>query len=193
MCGEERKKLVESLIRKGNIRSRNVIDAMLAVPREKFVPPEILNLAYQDSPQSIGCGQTISAPHMVGIMAERLELEPGMKVLEIGAGSGYHAAVIAQMVGDGGHVYTIESNAYTILSCLSPIFQSLSPILENFNLPLIGFSFFSSNSKLIFCITWERGHPCPPLNKRSLQKMRAGMPALQKEEKFICYYLSNLV
>lgn len=64
--------------------------------------------AYVDTPLPIGEGQTISAPHMVAIMAEQLELKDGMKVLEIGAGSGYHAAVCAEIVGTEGHIYTIE-------------------------------------------------------------------------------------
>lgn len=61
-----------------------------------------------DEPLPIGEGQTISAIHMVGIMAELLEVEEGMKILEIGAGSGYHAAVLAELVGDNGVIYSIE-------------------------------------------------------------------------------------
>jgi protein-L-isoaspartate(D-aspartate) O-methyltransferase len=108
MYEQEREGLVASLIRKGDIRSQNVIEAMRNVKRELFVPIEIRHLAYKDSPQTIGHNQTISAPHMVGIMAERLDLKNGQKVLEIGAGSGYHAAVIANIVGAEGHVYTVE-------------------------------------------------------------------------------------
>lgn len=81
---------------------------MKRVPREEFIPPEIRDEAYVDTPLPIGEGQTISAPHMVAIMAERLQLKPGLKVLEIGAGSGYHAAVCAEIIAPDGHMYTIE-------------------------------------------------------------------------------------
>jgi protein-L-isoaspartate(D-aspartate) O-methyltransferase len=104
----ERKRLVDSLKRRGYITKAEVISAMLKVPRHLFVPKEIESHAYIDCPQPIGSGQTISAPHMVGIMAEKLDLKPGQKVLEVGGGSGYHAAVVAQIVGTTGHVYSIE-------------------------------------------------------------------------------------
>jgi protein-L-isoaspartate(D-aspartate) O-methyltransferase len=83
---------------------------MEAVPRELFVLPGDAKQAYVDTPMSIGLGQTISAPHMVGIMVEELNLEPGHRVLEVGAGSGYHSAVVAQIVGrlPKGRVYTVE-------------------------------------------------------------------------------------
>ncbi len=105
---EGRKKLVESLKRRGYITSRAVEEAILRVPREEFLPIGIREEAYVDSPLPIGEGQTISAPHMVAIMAENLILEPGHKVLEIGAGSGYHAAVCAEIVAPDGHVWTVE-------------------------------------------------------------------------------------
>jgi protein-L-isoaspartate(D-aspartate) O-methyltransferase len=104
----ERKRLVESLIRRGYISKPEVISAMMKIPRHLFVPKSIEGMAYHDCPQSIGEGQTISAPHMVGIMAEKLDLEKGQKVLEIGGGSGYHAAVVAEIVGKEGHIYSIE-------------------------------------------------------------------------------------
>ncbi len=105
---DERKKLVENLKRKGYVRSKSVEIALLKVPRHKFIPPNIRGQAYVDSPQPIGNGQTISAPHMVAMMVEELNLEKGMKVLEVGGGRGYHAAVIAEVVGKEGEVYTIE-------------------------------------------------------------------------------------
>ncbi|NYT02912.1 MAG: protein-L-isoaspartate(D-aspartate) O-methyltransferase [Methanosarcinales archaeon] len=85
-----------------------VIQAMSRVPRECFVPEELRAVAYEDRPLPIGCGQTISAPHMVAIMCEILDLREGMTVLEVGTGQGYHAAVMAELVGPSGHVYTIE-------------------------------------------------------------------------------------
>jgi protein-L-isoaspartate(D-aspartate) O-methyltransferase len=104
----ERKKLIDSLMRRKYISKPEVVSAMMKVQRHIFVPKEIERYAYNDSPQKIGSGQTISAPHMVGIMAEKLDLKPGHSVLEIGGGCGYHAAVVAEIVGEQGHVYSIE-------------------------------------------------------------------------------------
>ena len=86
---------------------------MRTVPRESFLPDRLRSDTYLDMPLSIGYGQTISAPHMVAIMCEYLKLEVGDKVLEVGAGSGYHAAVIAEIISPKhseklGHVYTVE-------------------------------------------------------------------------------------
>jgi len=105
---EQRVGLVESLKRRGYISTASVEAAMLRVPREEFLPESIRDDAYVDTPLPIGDGQTISAPHMVAIMVEHLDLRPGMKVLEIGAGSGYHAAVCAEIVGQDGRIYTVE-------------------------------------------------------------------------------------
>ena len=105
---EQRDRLVVSLKRRGYIKSPSVEKAMRRVPRDEFLPGDIRDEAYVDSPLPIGEGQTISAPHMVAIMAEQLDLSPGMKVLEIGAGSGYHAAVCAEIIAPDGHLYTIE-------------------------------------------------------------------------------------
>ena len=82
--------------------SEPVIMAMSRVPRELFVPEHLERRAYDDTPLPIGLNQTISAPHMVAIMCELLDLRPGMKVLEVGGGSGYHAAVMAVLVGPRG-------------------------------------------------------------------------------------------
>lgn len=103
-----REKLVDRLVRYGYLTKGDVISAMKKVPREHFVPERIRDLAYQDSPLQIGEGQTISAPHMVAIMVERLDLEKGHKVLEIGGGFGYHAAVVTEVIGEEGHVFTVE-------------------------------------------------------------------------------------
>ncbi len=103
---EGRKRLVEHLRRQGV--SEGVLTAMMQVKRHLFVPPYLSDQAYADYPLPIGEGQTISAPHMVAMMCDYLELKKGEKVLEIGAGSGYHAAVIAEMIGNEGHVYSVE-------------------------------------------------------------------------------------
>jgi len=110
---EKRIKLVEHLTKRDILTKPSVIKAMLKVPRHKFLPEGAIESAYIDSPLSIGMGQTISAPHMNAMMCELLELTEGEKVLEIGTGSGYHAALCAELVApkhtkNPGHVYTIE-------------------------------------------------------------------------------------
>lgn len=92
---------------RGNISDR-VVEAMERTPRELFVPESIRYMAYEDHPLPIGESQTISAPHMVAIMCDVLDLKEKMMVLDVGAGSGYHAAVMADLVGPEGHVYSIE-------------------------------------------------------------------------------------
>jgi len=110
---ESRRELVENLKDRGILTKEKVIDAMLKVPREKFIPETVKKSAYVDTPLSIGSGQTISAPHMNAMMCEILDLNEGDKVLEVGTGSGYHAALCAELVApegskNPGHVYTIE-------------------------------------------------------------------------------------
>ena len=105
-----RGRLINQLRRQigGGHISEQVLAAMGNVPRHLFVRESDISNAYEDYPLSIGHGQTISAPHMVGIMCSLLEIEKGMKILEIGGGSGYHAAVLAELTGHGGMVYSIE-------------------------------------------------------------------------------------
>jgi protein-L-isoaspartate(D-aspartate) O-methyltransferase len=105
---EERKKLVDKLSIYGYLKTEEVKNAMLKVPREEFIPPENREYAYIDQPLPIGEGQTISAPHMVAMICETLQLEKGMKILEIGAGFGYNAAVVAELIGPEGHLFTTE-------------------------------------------------------------------------------------
>lgn len=106
--GNERKRVVNSLVVEGYLSSNYVIEAMLRVPREEFVPPEYRRFSYHDTPLPIGYGQTISALHMVAVMTEKLQTIPGHRVLEVGTGSGYQAAVLGEIVGERGHVWTIE-------------------------------------------------------------------------------------
>ena len=103
---KKRDRLVKRLATRRNLSDRT-LDAIRAVPRHEFVPEAKQSAAYNDTPLPIGEGQTISAPHMVAIMAELLELTPGAEVLEIGTGCGYHAAVTAELVGPE-HVYSVE-------------------------------------------------------------------------------------
>jgi len=94
----------EHLMGRG-IRDRAVLDAMRQVPREEFVGDDIWSAAYEDYPLQIGEGQTISQPYIVAYMTEALELSPEDRVLEIGTGSGYAAAVLSRVVNT---VYTVE-------------------------------------------------------------------------------------
>ncbi|HIH44828.1 MAG TPA: protein-L-isoaspartate(D-aspartate) O-methyltransferase [Candidatus Methanoperedenaceae archaeon] len=102
----ERKRLIQTLRRRGI--SERVLAAMEKVPRHLFVTEKERRHSYEDYPLHIGSGQTISAPHMVAIMCDVLDIREGHKILEIGAGSGYHAAVMAELVGANGHVYAVE-------------------------------------------------------------------------------------
>lgn len=99
----------ESMVRQGiiayGIQSEAVIEAMRATPRHAFVPEDYLDQAYANHPLPIGFGQTISQPYIVALMSQELDLAPGDKVLEIGTGSGYQAAVLAEMDLE---VYSIE-------------------------------------------------------------------------------------
>ncbi len=97
--------MVQRQIADRGVRSEIVLDAMRKVPRERFLPGGDGIFAYDDSPLPIGQGQTISQPYIVAYMVEALDLEGGEKVLEIGTGSGYAAAVLAEIAGE---VYTIE-------------------------------------------------------------------------------------
>ncbi len=108
MFEEKRKNLVKKLESTGYLESKRVKQAFLNVTREDFVPESMKNSAYVDSPLQIGSGQTISAPHMIAIMCEALNLKEGQDVLEIGTGSGYHAAIVSKIIGGTGTVYSIE-------------------------------------------------------------------------------------
>jgi len=101
-----REKLADALEAERDISER-VVDAIRAVPRHAFVPEEHENQAYRDQPLPIGNDQTVSAPHIVAVMCDRLNLEAGEDVLEIGTGCGYHAAVMAELVG-ADHVFSVE-------------------------------------------------------------------------------------
>ncbi len=103
---EQRHALVDKLARRERL-SEETIAAMRAVPRHEFVPESSQDNAYSDRPLPIGEGQTISAPHMVAIMTDLLELSSGDRVLEIGTGCGYHAAVTAEVVGPA-NVFSVE-------------------------------------------------------------------------------------
>ncbi len=102
---DERKAMVEEQLRSRGIRSEAVLDAMARIPREEFLPAEYRSRAYEDGPLPIGYGQTISQPFIVALMTEQLEPASHHKVLEVGTGSGYQAAVLSGLVRE---VYSIE-------------------------------------------------------------------------------------
>ena len=102
---ETREEMVTEQIENRGITNQATLDAMRKVPRHKFVPPNLVDRAYDDGPLPIGYGQTISQPYIVAFMTEAINPKPGQKVLEIGTGSGYQAAVLAEIVDS---VFTIE-------------------------------------------------------------------------------------
>ncbi len=102
---ERRLEMVERQIRQRGVVDQRVLDVMRTVPRERFVPPDGARLAYEDTPLAIGFGQTISQPYIVAYMTEALNVQPAHRVLEIGTGSGYQAAVLGRLARE---VYTIE-------------------------------------------------------------------------------------
>jgi protein-L-isoaspartate(D-aspartate) O-methyltransferase len=101
----DREIMVKEQIEERGISNRLTLDALRKVPRHKFVPPYLIDQAYDDGPLPIGYGQTISQPYIVAYMTAAIDPKPGQKVLEIGTGSGYQAAILSEIVGK---VYTIE-------------------------------------------------------------------------------------
>ena len=105
LYAEARMAMVKTQIEPRGVKDKLVLDAMRTVARHRFVPPSLVERAYSDGPLPIGENQTISQPYIVALMTELLGLKGGEKVLEIGTGSGYQAAILAEIVE---HVYTIE-------------------------------------------------------------------------------------
>ena len=105
---EENERLVEYLISVGALKTPRIIEAFRKTPRHLFVRKDYLSHAYDDIPLPTYCGQTISQPYTVAIMTEALNPELGNKILEIGSGSGYQAALLAHCVGSKGKVITVE-------------------------------------------------------------------------------------
>lgn len=101
----QRRYMVERQLKSRGIRDPRVLEAMGRIPRELFVPEKYRHNAYCDEPIPIGCGQTISQPYITALMAQVLELQGAEKVLEVGAGSGYHAAVLGALAAE---VITVE-------------------------------------------------------------------------------------
>ena len=104
----ERARMVREDLAGRGVRDARVLSAMGRVPRERFVPAGYLDSAYGDHPLGIGCGQTISQPYIVALMTEMLRLRGGERVLEVGTGSGYQAAVLAELAAE---VFSVERHA----------------------------------------------------------------------------------
>src|SRR5690554_6761653 len=102
---QRREKMVDKQIYKRGIKHANTLDALRKVERHLFVSPRYKHMAYNDGPLSIGYGQTISQPYIVAYMTQIIDPKPEHKILEIGTGSGYQAAILAEIVDE---VYTIE-------------------------------------------------------------------------------------
>jgi protein-L-isoaspartate(D-aspartate) O-methyltransferase len=100
-----RREMVQTQMRQRNIRDERVLSALEEVPRELFVPLDHRHLAFEDCPLPIGGGQTISQPYIVALMVQELRVQGGHRVLDVGAGSGYQAAVLSRLAG---HVYAVE-------------------------------------------------------------------------------------
>jgi len=101
-------KLIEDLVKDGFLHSPRVIEAFKKIDRSNFVIEPVKNNAYVNSPLAIGFGQTISQPLTVAFMLEKLDVQPGHKVLDVGSGSGWTTALLAAIVGEKGKVYGIE-------------------------------------------------------------------------------------
>jgi protein-L-isoaspartate(D-aspartate) O-methyltransferase len=122
-----REKMVETQIKGRGVRDPRVLSALLKVERHRFVPEEYLNSAYFDQPLPIGEGQTISQPYIVALMTELLELKGNEKVLEIGTGSGYQAAILAELTKEVYTIEIIESLASTAKKRLAELgYQNIS-------------------------------------------------------------------
>lgn len=108
-AAEARRRLAQGLRAFPEVTDPRVVEAIASVPRERFMPKRVRHQAFDDTAVPIGQGQTISAPHMVAIMCSVLGIRPGDRILEVGTGSGYHAAVMAWLARPGGHVWTLET------------------------------------------------------------------------------------
>jgi len=118
-CRKERLEMVRRQIVGRGVKDSAVLAAMRTVPRHEFLPADLTDRAYEDRPHPIGLGQTISQPYIVALMTEMCELRGGERVLEVGTGSGYQAAVLAEIAG---RVYTVE--------ILEPLLRQAAETLE---------------------------------------------------------------
>ena len=130
---ESNKELVNFIRMKANRyldnikRDEKILDAMIVIDRMNFLPSSVKKFAYEDTPLSIGYNQTCSQPSMVAFMLDKLNIQPGNKILEIGAGCGYAAAIAAQLCKPDGFIYASE----IIPELVSQMRMNLAPYIEN--------------------------------------------------------------
>lgn len=159
---QEREEMVRTQLKgpgRTTITDKAVLSAMLRVPRHSFIPESEQQYAYWDSPVPIGYGQTISQPYIVALMTQALELKPGMKVLEVGTGSGYQAAVLAEITPE---VWTVE--------IVKPLFEKARSRLQDLGYntvqPILGDGYYGSETNAPFdriIVTCAALHVPPPL------------------------------
>lgn len=157
--------LVRELCAAGDITSPNVEAAFRAVDRTHFVPAEAQELAYRNHPLPIGSGQTISQPATVAIMLELLQVEVGMRVLEVGAGSGYVAALLSMLVGQGGKVVALER--------LPELVEQAKSNLAHYHLPQL--TVLEGDGSLGYA-------PAAPYQRIIVSAASAELPAALKEQ-----------
>jgi protein-L-isoaspartate(D-aspartate) O-methyltransferase len=126
---KERNRMVETQIASRGITDDQVLAVLRHVPRHCFVPQESVRYAYDDHPVQIGHGQTISQPYMVALMTEMLDLKPGDRVLEIGTGSGYQTAVLAELAAEVVSIERNESLAERARDCLEQLGYTNTTVL----------------------------------------------------------------
>ncbi|CUS98206.1 protein-L-isoaspartate(D-aspartate) O-methyltransferase [Candidatus Chrysopegis kryptomonas] len=161
---EERKAMVELLRRRG-IKDENVLRAMEKVPRHLFVPEAFIHYAYDDSALPIGCSQTISQPYTVAYMTEALEVKPGDKILEVGTGSGYQAAILAEM---GAQVFTIERYEELLKTALETLSKLGYKVIGTVGDGSIGWSEFAPYDGIIVTAA------APKLPKSLVKQLKVG-------------------
>jgi protein-L-isoaspartate(D-aspartate) O-methyltransferase len=152
-----REQMVKNQIAERDITDSSVLDAMKAVPRHEFIPDENKKQAYNDTPVPIGEGQTISQPYIVALMTESLELLKSDRVLEIGTGSGYQAAILAEIVDQ---VYTVEIIPGLYERAKGPLFAYSNIKMSNHD-GYHGWEEFAPFDKII--VTAAPDHIPPPL------------------------------
>ncbi|MGO9139304.1 MAG: protein-L-isoaspartate(D-aspartate) O-methyltransferase [Syntrophales bacterium] len=169
---KQRLSMVKDQILERGVKDHSVIEAMMAVPRHKFVPENYLNRAYDDSPVPIGHGQTISQPYIVAYMTEILNLNKNSRVLEVGTGSGYQAAILSPIVK---RVYTIE--------IIPELASSAAARLKNLGYDnvevAIGDGYYGWNKYAPFdaiIVTAAAGHIPPPLVEQLKNNGRMVIP-----------------
>lgn len=158
---KQREGMVREDIKARGIQDATVLEAIRTVPRHLFVPPSVRAFAYSDRPLPIGNGQTISQPYVVALMSQLLDIKQGMKVLEIGTGSGYQAAVLQAM---GAKIYSVEIIP-TLANRATGFFKKQKiPILVKNSDGYFGWQEYAPFDRII--ITAAANHIPPPLLKQ---------------------------